>query len=244
MTAVVIGGSSGLGRALCEELAAQGCETIVIVASREDDCRRLADHLYLLHGVNALPFALDAREPADFRDRLLQGVADVGPITQLFLPMGVAFDADRIGGAGDRLRDIWKVNYTAVVLSIEALLPQMVSSGGRIAGFGSIAAIRTRNGNVQYAAAKAALTAYFASLRHSLVTAPSVAQFYVVGYVDSGQSFGRTQLFPPLPARQAARRILHDGATDFGKRYLPSYWAVIALVLRLLPWRIFSRLGF
>lgn len=243
MTAVVVGASSGLGRALCEELAARGRD-VVIVAGHLEDCRRLADHLRLLHGVKALALAIDAGEPAAFRDRLARDLEAVGPITDLFLPMGLAVDDDQIGEADRTLERIWKINYTAIVLAIELVQPLMAPDAGRIVGFGSIAAIRTRNRNVQYSAAKSALSSYFEGLRHALASSGRIAQFYVVGYIASGQSFGKTQLFPAMPARRAARIILKDRDRDFGRRFLPGYWALVALVLRLLPWRVFSRLGF
>jgi short-subunit dehydrogenase len=243
VTAVVVGGSAGLGRALCEELAARGRD-VVLVASSIDDCRRLADHLRLLHGVNVVPLAADAREPEAFRDTLARELQAVGQISELFLPMGLALDDDQVGQASRTLDHVWRVNYASVVLAVELLLPLMAADGGRIVGFGSIAAIRTRNRNVQYSAAKAALSAYFDGLRHALAAKPHVAQFYVVGYIASGQSFGKTQLFTPMSARRAARFILSDGNRDFGRRYLPAYWAIVAAILRLLPWRIFSHLRF
>jgi short-subunit dehydrogenase len=243
VTAVVVGGSSGLGRALCEELASRGRD-VVLVASRAEDCERLAGHLRLMHGVKVLPLAIDAREPADFRDRLAQNLEGVREIDELYLPMGLALDDDRAGEASRTLDEIWRVNYAAIVLAIEVVQPLMVPDRGRIVAFGSIAAIRARNRNLQYAAAKTALSAYFDGIRHALASSPRVAQFYVVGYIASGQSFGKTQLFPAMAARQAARRILKDGNRDFGRRYLPGYWSFVALALRLLPWRLFSRLNF
>ena len=241
MTAVVVGGSSGLGRALCAELAARGRD-LVVVASREEDCRRLADHLRLLHGVDVTSCAIDARNPAAFRDALLRALDGVASVDDLFLPMGLAFDNDQIGMADRTIEDLWRINYAAVVLALEAVLPRMAEKHTRIVGFGSIAAVRIRNRNVQYSAAKAALAAYFSGLRQALVAQPQVAQFYVVGYIDSGQSFGKTRLFPPMSAQRAARRVLNDGDHDFGERFLPRYWTLVALALRLLPWRVFSRL--
>lgn len=242
MTAVVVGASSGLGRALCEELAASGRD-VVIVAGHLEDCQRLADHLRLVHGVKALALAIDARDPAAFRDRLARDLEDAGPIADLFLPMGLALDDDRVGAADRTVERIWQVNYTAIVLAIELVQPLMAPNG-RIVGFGSIAAVRARNRNVQYSAAKSALSSYFEGLRHALAWSGQIAQFYVIGYIASGQSFGKTQLFPAMPARRAARIILKDRDRDFGRRFLPGYWALVAAVLRLLPWRIFSRLGF
>lgn len=243
MTAVVVGGSSGLGRALCEALAAHGRD-VVIVASAIEDCRRLADHLHLRYGVTACPLAIDARDPARFGAQLARDLDGLDPITELFVPIGLAFDDDQVGEAHSRFEQLWRVNYAAVVSAIEALLPRLAPDGARIAGFGSIAAIRARNRNVQYAAAKSALRTYFEGLRHALAATPHTAQFYVVGYIASGQSFGKTQLFPPMTAEAAARRILRDGTRDFGRRFLPRYWALVAAMLRLMPWRIFSRLSF
>ncbi|MFN3943536.1 MAG: SDR family NAD(P)-dependent oxidoreductase [Allosphingosinicella sp.] len=243
MTAVVVGASSGLGRALCEELAARGRD-VVIVAGHMEDCARLAAHLRLLHGVKALPIAVDARDPAAFREGLARGLEGVGPVTDLFLPMGAASDEDRIGEAARVLQPVWQVNYAAVVAAVELVRPLMAPGGGRVVGFGSIAAVRARNRNVQYAAAKAALSTYFEGLRHALAPEKCTGQFYVVGYIASGQSFGKTQLFPPMPARRAARSVLNDGARDFGSRFLPRYWALVAAALRCLPWPLFSRMQF
>jgi short-subunit dehydrogenase len=243
VTAVVVGASSGLGRALCEELAARG-RNLVIIAGHLEDCTRLADHLRLLHGVETLALAIDAGDPVEFRDRLARGLEDAGPIADLFLPMGLALDDDRIGESARTFERIWKINYMAIVLAIELIQPLMVANAGRIVGFGSIAAVRTRNRNVQYSASKSALSSYFEGLRHALAPSGQIAQFYVIGYVASGQSFGKTQLFPAMPARRAARIILEDRDRDFGRRFLPGYWALIAAVLGLLPWRVFSRLRF
>lgn len=250
MTAVVVGGSSGLGRALCEGLAARGRD-IMIVASDEADCRRLADDLRLRHGIAAWPLAIDARDPTAFAGRLVRALGDIvhdGDLaSDLFFPMGVARDDDLVGEGARTMTGIWAVNYAAVVAAIEALIPGMVATAegercGRIVGFGSIAAIRARGRNLQYAAAKSALATYFEGLRHALAATGPVVQFYVVGYVESGQSFGKTQLFPAIPAPRAAQRVLNDGYRDFGRRFLPSWWAMVALALKLLPWRLFMRL--
>lgn len=243
MTAVVIGGSSGLGRALCEELAARK-RNIVIAASGGDDCRRLANHLHLLHGIAATPVELDARAPAHFTAALVDALADVGTISDLFLPIGAAHEVDRVGDSDRTMEDLWAINYGSVVAAIEQILPMLRANGGRIVGFGSIAAVRARNNNVQYAAAKSALAAYFEALRQALSSTPHVAQFYVVGYVESGQSFGKTQLFPVMPAHAAALRVIADDKHDFGCRFLPRWWAIPAMILKLLPWQIFSRLRF
>lgn len=243
MTSIVVGASSGLGRALCEVLAARGRD-VVIVASHLEDCRRLADHLRLLHGVEARALAVDARDPAAFSAGLARGLEGVGPIADLFVPMGQALDDDRIGESSRTLERLWQINYSAVVAAIELVQPLMAPDSGRIVGFGSIAAIRARNRNVQYSAAKSALSTYFEGLRHALAPSGRIAQFYVIGYIASGQSFGKTQLFPAMPAGRAARIILKDRDRDFGRRFLPGYWALVAAVLRSLPWRVFSRLGF
>lgn len=240
MTAIVVGGSSGLGRALCVALAKRG-DDVVIVAGNAADCERLASHLELLHGVKAVPLAVDARNPQTFAAALVDVAERIGHVTGLFLPIGLAVDDDIHGTAGQRMKDIWAVNYDAVVHAIEAIQPRM-EPGGRIVGFGSIAAARARNRNLQYASAKAALATYFEGLRHALSDGPQTVQFYVVGYVESGQSFGKTQLFPALPADKAAAIVLRDGNRDFGRRYLPRWWAIVATMLRLLPWRVFSRL--
>ncbi|MEM7499012.1 MAG: SDR family oxidoreductase [Pseudomonadota bacterium] len=241
MTAVVIGGSAGLGRALAEAAAAEGHD-LLLVSSDAADGEALAAHIRLTSGRGVTAVGADARDGAGFRETLAAALAPLERIDMLLLPIGAAFLDDTTELDEARRRTIWAVNYEAPLAAIELVLPKL-GEGGRIAGFGSIASARGRSKNVHYAAAKSALRTYFESLRQTTAGSRVAVQFYIAGYIDTEQSYGRTVLFPAVAPASAARRVMADGARDFGARHLPFWWFGVTLAFRALPWFLFKRLG-
>jgi short-subunit dehydrogenase len=69
-TAIVVGASSGLGRALATELAAKGY-ALVLVASDRRDLDALGANLHLAHGTLVHALALDLGREANPGARVL-----------------------------------------------------------------------------------------------------------------------------------------------------------------------------
>lgn len=114
----------------------------------------------------------------------------------------------------------------------------------RVVGFGSIAAVRGRKANVVYSASKRGLESYFESLRHLTANTGVIVQFYRLGYVETQQSFGQRLLFPVVTPEQVARDIMARAGRDFGVRFFPGFWRLIALAVAWLPWRLYKNLDF
>ncbi|MEX3014523.1 SDR family NAD(P)-dependent oxidoreductase [Gymnodinialimonas hymeniacidonis] len=244
MTAIVIGASAGLGRALSEALAKRGSD-LILFASDLRDLNSLGAHLQLNYGVSVRTVSADATNIEAMQNALRDALHSGAPPTELYLPIGLSKSDDEILTDTDTTEVIWSVNYKCVVATIQTVLP-LLSDGrdARIVGFGSIATIRGRSRNVAYAAAKRALSSYFESLRHDLSAQPVAVQFYQMGYIRTQQLHGHKSILPAIEPEHAAARILDHASQDFGTRFLPGYWAVIAPVLRHLPWMIFRRLKF
>jgi short-subunit dehydrogenase len=239
---LVLGSSAGLGRALAEQLAREGSD-LIVVASDIPDLEALASHLRLVHSVDVRFVATDLAVPKRATADVLRVVDDL-PLDGVLAVAGYARDDDRGTLAGDPLSRVINVNLASVQEVVAALLPSLVAQGGgSIVGFGSIASVRGRRRNVAYASAKRGLRSYFESLMLVVRDTGVEAQYYELGYVATQQTFGRRLFPPPADPAHLARRISSGLGSGSRIVHLPRYWWLLALVLRLIPSRLFDRIS-
>jgi short-subunit dehydrogenase len=241
VTAVVVGASSGLGRALAVELARAG-HPLLLVASDARDLSAIAADLQLRHDAQVATVAIDLASVANPGARLVDALAELPPASMLLLPVGMSRNDDDTTLGAAAIGQLLAINLHAPLAIAHALLPALLASRGAIVGFGSIAAVRGRGRNVVYAAAKRGLETFFESLRHRHLPGALRVQFYRLGFLRSNLTHG---LKLPLPAAEPAAvaykvvRNLPRGSFD---RYEPRWWGLVALLVRHLPWPVFRRM--
>lgn len=244
MTAVIIGASAGVGRALSEALAERG-QSLLLVASDPEDLAILAAHLRTVYAVDVRTVAVDAANPADCLAKVADAAASCADINGLYFPIGASRRDDVGQLAVPDITAILHANLTIVMSLTAYFLPQLQQRPkARIVGFGSIAAVRGRKGNIIYSAAKRGLESYFESLRHLTTGSDVMVQFLRLGYVDSQQSFGQRLLFPVVSPAEVAAYVVANADKDFGARYFPRFWQLIALAVAWLPWPLYKKLNF
>jgi short-subunit dehydrogenase len=241
VTAVVVGASAGLGRALCEALAAAGHD-LVVVSSDARDVEALAADLRIRHGVKVVGVPLDlGSEPIDLV-QLQRAASELGGASALLLPVGWTAASDDLTSEDEQAVRLVRTNFLSVVAIVAALLPELSKQpSAAVVGFGSIAAVRGRGKNMVYGASKRALQTWFEGLRQSCAGSSVRVSFYVLGFLDTSLSFGRRTPLPRAdPARLAARVVRELGRE--GVWYHPRAWRLVGAVLLLLPFSIFKRL--
>lgn len=244
MRALIVGASAGVGRALTEALAARGA-SLLLVASDVRDLDALAAHLRLIYRVDVQTVAADATRVAECIALVGQAAAVFGAIDSLYFPIGASRADDRGLLNMAQSSAIVNTNLAVVIGLTSRFLPQLLESPqAQIVGFSSIAAIRGRKSNMVYSAAKRGLESYFESLRHLTAVTGVRVQLYQLGYVATQQSFGQRLLFPAVSPKQVAQSVMSNLDKDFGKRFFPRYWALIALVVSFLPWSVYKKLDF
>lgn len=243
MSALIVGATSGLGRALSRVLAERD-NNLVLVGRDPTDLGAEASHLHAVYGVTVATVAADAAAPDLFVDKVSDATAAFGDIRMILFPIGMSRPDDVAASPLAQARTILDVNFTSVSTLIEALLPRLLEGDGVIVGFGSVAAVRGRSRNVVYSAAKRALESYFESLRHRLSSTQVRVQFYRLGYLDTQQSFGKRLLLPKAAPELIARDVARNLDRDLGIITRPRFWCVVTSVVRRLPWWLFRRLNF
>lgn len=243
--AVVIGASTGVGRALAEALARQG-RNVALIASEIEEISILAKDIQIRYQVRAQYFVQDLADPGlNSIELLLKIKNEMGTIHYLFYPAGYVSDDDNGQiSAVDLERTILVNQLSASKLITSLLQAPDLDSLKTIVLFSSIAALVPRSRNVVYASAKAGLEYFAQGIRHWLSDKGTIIQVYSLGYVDTGMSFGQKLLFPVVHPEDVAKEVIKNLDKDFGKKYYPGYWLWIVMVLRSLPWFIYKKLKF
>ena len=242
MTYLIIGGSSGLGRALAEKFSAAGCD-LVLVSRDHRDTSRLATHLTIKHGVKVSSVVMDLScTPVSF-DAIDASLQDHSALKGILIPAGINDDDDVVGLNNEKLEYLTQVNYLAPCKLINHYLPLLEKNAGVIVGFGSIATARGRTRNAAYAAAKGALALYFESLTHYAENHKISCQYYILGYLDTNLAFAQTLLFP-LASPTGVANVVYKRQLTSGRYFLPSPWYILYRGVQILPWAIFKRLSF
>jgi 2-hydroxycyclohexanecarboxyl-CoA dehydrogenase len=182
--AVVTGGGSGIGRAICGVLAAQD-RTVVVADLNLDGAEATAAELRGL-GASAVACDLDVTDSVRVRDALSSVATDLGPVGILVNAAGwddfVAFvDTDE-----DFWYRILEVNYLGVLRTCHAVVPQMTAAGwGRIVNIGSDAARVGSSLESVYAGAKGAVVAFTKSLAREVARHGVTANVVCPGPTDT-----------------------------------------------------------
>jgi 3-oxoacyl-[acyl-carrier protein] reductase len=158
--ALVTGGSRGIGRAVCMELARRGADVAFIYRSRDEDAEAAAAEIRAL-GRKALALKADIADAAAVTDAVDRAASELRRIDVLVHAAGAV-------GAWSQTAELsideWD-RYIAVDLSgafytVRAATPHLrKAGGGAIVAVSSIAAQMCQPRNVQGAAAKAGLEA-------------------------------------------------------------------------------------
>lgn len=181
--ALVTGGSGDLGQAICRRLAAD-CDVVVHANGRLDRARSIADAIVADGGqATAVRFDVaDAAETAAAIADLLEG----GPIQVLVNNAGIHDDAVFPGMRGDQWARVIDVSLNGFFHVTQPLtMPMIRTRWGRIVNVSSLAALAGNRGQVNYAAAKAALHGATKSLALELasrgITVNAVAPGIIAG---------------------------------------------------------------
>ena len=156
----IVGGSSGIGAALVERLAASGWD--VAVSARNTEA---LDTLVQRSQGTVLPVPLDVTEPEAVDEAFDRIENKFGPLSHCFLNAATYAPMDVNEFAIDRFRAAMEVNFMGVVHGLNAVLPAMRQRGsGQVLITASVAGYR----GLPHAAPYNATTAARSSLAESL----------------------------------------------------------------------------
>ena len=170
--ALVTGGSSGIGAAVCRALAAAGARVVVNYLSNREEADLLVNEI-VADGGEAMAIQADVSREDDVQRMFNQIVEEWGSIEILVANAGIQRDAPFHKMTLEQWDTVMKVNLTGQFLcSREAvrefnrrgLMPEVSRSTGKIISMSSVHDVIPWAGHVNYAASKGGLMMFVKSL--------------------------------------------------------------------------------
>lgn len=201
--ALVTGGASPLGAAICRRLVADGLHVIVHAHAGLVRARALCDELG-----SAEPFACDLADIPATAAALLRHLD--GRVPQVVVHnAGTHADVPMAGMDQDQWLgpiDVSLNGFYAVLRPL--LLPMMATRWGRIVAVSSVSAIMGNRGQVNYAAAKAGLIGAVKSLAREVATRGITVNAVAPGVIASpavDQAMDAARIAAIVPMKRAGR---------------------------------------
>ncbi|HNT29772.1 MAG TPA: 3-oxoacyl-ACP reductase FabG [bacterium] len=167
--ALVTGGSQGIGKAICLELASYGCNIVINhypTPQMEQDARSLAEQISKM-GCKAMTFGADVTKK-DQTEAMMTKVKELfGGLDILVNNAGILRDRTLQKMTDEEWYSIIDVNLNAAYVCCKAALP-VLRDGSCIIGMSSIAGVYGNFGQSNYAASKAGLVGFYKSLAKEL----------------------------------------------------------------------------
>jgi NAD(P)-dependent dehydrogenase (short-subunit alcohol dehydrogenase family) len=157
--AVVTGGASGAGRALCLGLAGRGAAGVVVADIDEDGAQQVATRIEAA-GHRAVALQADVTKEQDVQALVAGAQAAYGRVDLFFSNAGIIV-AGGPEAADDAWAKIWAINVHSHVYVARAVLPDMLARGeGYLVITASAAGLLTQLGSAPYAVTKHAAVAF------------------------------------------------------------------------------------
>jgi NAD(P)-dependent dehydrogenase (short-subunit alcohol dehydrogenase family) len=244
--ALVTGGASGIGRALCEELARRGA--VAVVTDIHFEGAEAVAAAIIANGGRAAAARLDVTRAEDAQRVVEETVREHGRLDYMFNNAGI--------GVGGEVRDLslehWRqaidINLWGVIHGTAAAYPVMLRQGsGHIVNTASAAGLVGEPGLTAYSMTKSAVITLSTALRAEAEEFGVRASVVCPGFVDTaiyenaiGVKVDKDKFLAKLPVRlvsapDAARAILRGVERNQAIIVFPFYARLMWWLIRLHP---------
>jgi short-subunit dehydrogenase len=225
---MITGASSGIGRGLALELSRRGAR-LGLVARRAAALDEIVGEISSRNG-KALALAADVQDATALRGAADRMRAEFGRIDVLIANAGIGLTADAAEMQPADLARVLNVNVIGAANSVAAVVPQMVSHGsGQLVVISSLAAYRGLPKSAAYCASKAAVSAFFESVRLDLKGKGVAVTIIHPGFIKTPLTEGRHADMPFLMELQDAVQLI-VGAIERRKKSYAFPWQLASIV--------------
>ena len=182
-TAVVTGGSRGIGRAICVKLAKEGANIVTCYANSSAAAEETVK-LCQEYGVSAVAVKADISVKEDIDNLLAEALKITGTIEILVNNAGITRDKLLISMKDEDFDDVINTNLKGTFYAMRAASKLMMKKRyGRIVNISSVVGVYGNAGQINYAASKAGVIGMTKSLAKELggrgITCNAVAPGFI-----------------------------------------------------------------
>ena len=225
---MITGASSGIGKGLALDLAPRGAK-LALLARRQNLLDEIVNATRL-RGGKALAVVADVRDADAMRSAADRINAQLGPIDILIANAGVGTSSHISQLDPIHAANVISINVLGAANSVAAVVPQMMERGtGQLVAISSLAAYRGLPKSAAYCASKAAMSAYFESVRIDLRGTGVRVTIIHPGFIKTPLTAGRDAKMPYLmELDDAIPKIV--SAIEKGKKSVAFPWQLATVV--------------
>jgi len=218
---IITGASSGIGKALAEELAKRGANVVLGARQYVTLCEITAE-LENKYSIKALAVQCDVSREEDCKSLINHTMTTFGKIDVLINNAGLSMRALFNDVDLSVLKNLMDVNFWGTVYSTKYAMPEILKSKGSVVGVSSIAGYRGLPGRTGYSSSKFAMNGFMESLRtenlktgvHVMVACPgfTTSNIRVAALSKDGAAHGETSMEEgKMMTSEAVAEIIADG---------------------------------
>ncbi|MES2355380.1 MAG: 3-oxoacyl-ACP reductase family protein [Pseudomonadota bacterium] len=187
-TALVTGGSRGLGRAICLTLAREGANVAFNYSRSEDEAGQVLSMLKEM-GVKAAAFKVSVIDKNGLREMVRTIEQEIGPIDILINNAGIGQVVPLALLEEEDWDQMMNISVKGAFLTTQAVLRGMIhQKRGRILNISSLAGVKMMQAPVHYSAAKAALKGFTEALAKEIGRYGITVNCLAPGVLNAGVS--------------------------------------------------------
>ena len=206
-TAVVTGGSRGIGRAICLELARGGANVMLCYAGNEEAALDTVAACEAL-GAKAAAMRCDVSKTDEVKALVDAALQQFGAVHILVNNAGITRDGLLMNMKEDAWDQVLDTNLKGAFLTMKAVARTMMKQRyGRIVNLSSVVGLHGNAGQVNYAASKAGVIGMTKSLAKELASRGVTVNAVAPGFIDTDMTAAlpqaaRDALLPTIPAQR------------------------------------------
>jgi 3-oxoacyl-[acyl-carrier protein] reductase len=187
-SALVTGGSRGIGRATALRLAANGHRVAVNYNTHPEEAETVVEEIRSAGGI-AVAVGGNVAEKESAVEMINKAVKAHGPIEILINNAGVINDSLLMRMKDEQFEYTMKVNMFGTYYCTHKVIPGMVKGRwGRIVNISSVVGMRGNIGQSNYSASKAAVFGFTQSIAKEVATRGITANVVAPGYITTATS--------------------------------------------------------
>ncbi|MCU6701734.1 3-oxoacyl-[acyl-carrier-protein] reductase FabG [uncultured Clostridium sp.] len=206
-TAVVTGGSRGIGRAICLELARGGANVMLCYAGNEQAALDTVAACEAL-GAKAAAMRCDVSKTDEVKALVDAALQQFGAVHILVNNAGITRDGLLMTMKEDAWDQVLDTNLKGAFLTMKAVARTMMKQRyGRIVNLSSVVGLHGNAGQVNYAASKAGVIGMTKSLAKELASRGVTVNAVAPGFIDTDMTAAlpqaaRDALLPTIPTQR------------------------------------------